>query len=53
MAMGLVCYCKNVTEEEIIDHVAIRQCCSSIADIQRHIGANTGNQCKKMNPSGS
>ena len=53
MAMGLVCYCKNVTEEEIIDHVAIRQCCSSLEDIQRHTGANTGNQCKKMNPSGS
>ena len=51
--MGLVCYCKNVTEEEIIDHVAIKQCCSSIEDIQRHTRANTGNQCKVMNPSGA
>ncbi len=50
--MGLVCYCMNVTEEEIIDHVAIRRCCSCIEDIQRHTGANTGNRCAVMNPSG-
>ena len=51
--MGLVCYCKNVTEEELIDHVAIRRCCSSIEDIQRHTGANTGDRCAVMNPSGA
>ena len=51
--MGIVCYCKNVTEEEIIDHVAITHCCSSIEEIQNHTGANTGNQCHVMNPSGT
>ena len=35
------------------DHVAIKQCCSSIEDIQRHTRANTGNQCTVMNPSGT
>ena len=51
--MGLVCYCKNVTEEDIIDHVANWRCCSSIEDIQRHTGANTGDRCAVMNPSGA
>ena len=51
--MGLVCYCLNVTEEEIIDHVAIKQCCSSIEDIQNHTGANTGDRCYELNPSGT
>ena len=50
--MGLVCYCLKVTEEEIIDHVANKQCCNSIEDIQKHTGANTGNQCLIMNPKG-
>jgi len=51
--MDLVCYCLNVTEKEIINHVAIKQCCSSIEDIQKHTGANTGHHCHEMNPSGS
>ena len=51
--MGLVCYCMNVTEEEIFEHVAIKQCCTTIEDIQEHTGANTGSQCKAMNPAGT
>ena len=51
--MGMVCYCMNVTEEEIIDHVAAKQCCSTLEDIQRHTGANTGHQCAIKNPSGT
>ena len=48
-----VCFCKNVTEADIIEHVAIRQCCSTLEDIQKHTGANTGNQCHLKNPSGT
>ncbi|EAX48740.1 conserved hypothetical protein [Thermosinus carboxydivorans Nor1] len=48
----IVCYCKNVTEEEIIEHVAVRKCCSSLEDIQRHTGANTGAECHIKNPAG-
>lgn len=43
--MAIVCYCKNISEEDIIDHVAYKKCCSNIEDIQKHTGANTGNQC--------
>jgi len=49
--MAVVCYCKNVSEEEIIDHVAIKQCCTTIEDIQKHTGANTGSLCHIKNPS--
>ena len=48
----IICYCKNVTEAEIIEHVAVRQCCATIEDIQAHTGANTGNQCHIKNPAG-
>ncbi len=51
--MGVVCYCKNVTEDEIIEHVAVKQCCGTLEDVQRHTGANTGNQCATKNPSGT
>lgn len=50
--LTIVCYCKNVTEEEIIEHVAVRKCCSSLEDIQRHTGANTGTECHIKNPAG-
>ncbi len=50
--MLIICYCRNVSEEEIINHVAYMKCCSTIEDIQRHTGANTGNQCRVKNPSG-
>lgn len=49
---AIVCYCKNVTEADIIEHVAVRKCCSTIEDIQTHTGANTGTQCHEKNPAG-
>lgn len=49
----IICYCKNVTEGEIIEHVAIQGCCSTIEDIQAHTGANTGDQCHIKNPAGT
>ena len=47
-----ICYCENVTDAEILDHVAKRQCCSNIEDIQAHTGANTGKDCLTKNPTG-
>ena len=49
----IVCFCKNVTEAEIIKHIAINRCCLTIEDIQAHTGANTGNQCHSKNPAGT
>ena len=48
-----VCYCKNVSEEDIIEHITVRGCCSSIKDIQDHTGANTGKECLTENPAGT
>ena len=48
----MICHCRQVTEAEILEHVAVRQCCSTIGDIQAHTGANTGNQCREKNPTG-
>lgn len=48
----MICYCQQVTEAEILEHMAVRQCCSTIGDIQAHTGANTGNQCREKNPAG-
>lgn len=45
-----VCYCKNVTEAEIVK--AIKNGANSLIDIQQITGACTGNQCKELNPSG-
>lgn len=47
-----ICYCANVTEEEILYHVAVAQCCSTLEDIKRHTGANTGCECLTKNPAG-
>lgn len=47
-----ICYCANVTEEEILHHVAAVQCCSTLEDIKRHTGANTGCECLTKNPAG-
>lgn len=47
----LVCYCAGVTDAEILAHLE-RGCCSSLADIQNHTGANTGGQCLTKNPAG-
>lgn len=42
----------NVTEEEILYHVAEAQCCLTLEDIKRHTGANTGCECLTKNPAG-
>ncbi len=47
-----VCYCKQVTEETLLNHIVHRQCCHTLTDIQRHTGANTGNQCHLTHPAG-
>ena len=47
-----ICYCAKVTEEEILQHVAVVQCCSTLEDIKRHTGANTGCECLTKNPAG-
>jgi len=43
----------NVTEAEIVEHVAVRRCCTTLEDIQAHTGANTGSQCPAKNPAGT
>ncbi len=47
-----VCYCRNVTEADIIEHIANLECCEDIQDIQNHTGANTGTACLTKNPAG-
>lgn len=47
-----ICYCKNVTDADILEHVVNRQCCSNLEDIQEHTGANTGKECLLKNPTG-
>jgi len=49
----IVCYCKNVTEREIIEHIAVKKCCSNLDDIQHHTGANTGTECHIKTPAGT
>ncbi|SHH26217.1 BFD-like [2Fe-2S] binding domain-containing protein [Thermosyntropha lipolytica DSM 11003] len=48
-----VCYCQQVTDEEIWKHVAVDKCCSTLEDIQKHTGANTGCRCVETNPAGT
>ena len=47
-----ICYCQDVTDAEIWEHVAINRCCTSLEDIQAHTGANTGCQCNLRSPTG-
>ena len=47
-----ICYCANVTDEEILYHVAEIQCCLTLDDIKRHTGANKGCECITKNPAG-
>lgn len=47
-----ICYCKDVSDVDIFEHVAIKQCCTSLEDVQQHTGANTGNECLIKNPTG-
>ncbi|BCV21209.1 (2Fe-2S)-binding protein [Moorella sp. Hama-1] len=48
-----ICYCKNVTDTEILDHIVNQQCCHNLKDIQEHTGANTGHECLTKNPAGT
>ncbi|SHE39298.1 BFD-like [2Fe-2S] binding domain-containing protein [Desulforamulus putei DSM 12395] len=48
-----VCYCKNVSTKDIIDHVRIKNCCHNLRDIQEHTGANSGKECLIKNPAGT
>ena len=50
MKKNIICYCLNVSEEEIIH--AIRTGAKTLKDIQKATKACTGNQCKQLNPSG-
>jgi hypothetical protein len=48
-----VCYCKDVTKADIIEHISERRCCDDIKDIQEHTEANTGKECLIKNPAGT
>lgn len=48
-----VCYCKNVSKDEIYNHIAVRKCCEDLKNIQEHTGANTGRECLTKNPAGT
>ncbi len=47
-----VCYCKQVTEERILDEILVKRCCDSLEDIKQYTQANTGRFCHITNPSG-
>lgn len=46
----IICYCSNVTEQQIID--AVHAGARTLKDIQRMTSACTVGNCKEMNPSG-
>lgn len=48
-----VCYCKGVSEADIVEHITIRGCCNNIQDLQQHTGVNTGRACLTNNPAGT
>ena len=47
---SIICYCKNITEEEIKN--AIKNGAKTLKDIQVQTKACTGNECSTLNPSG-
>lgn len=47
-----ICYCKDVTDEDILNHIVKKQCCTTMDDIKAHTGANTGKECLTKNPTG-
>lgn len=49
--MEYICYCDQVTEEEII--TAIRQGARNLRDIRRMTGAMTHCDCEHKNPKGT
>lgn len=48
-----VCYCKDVSTKDIMDHLTVMDCCHNLQDIQHHIGANMGKECLIKNPAGA
>ena len=48
-----VCYCRDVTQGDVLEHIVVRRCCDSLRDIQEHTGANTGRECATRNPAGA
>ncbi|MBE3573288.1 MAG: (2Fe-2S)-binding protein [Moorella humiferrea] len=49
----IICYCNNVTDREILEHIVNRQCCHNLQDIREHTGANGGRECLIKNPAGT
>ncbi len=47
-----VCYCLQVTEEQIAEEILQKKCCTTLQDIQRFTRAGTGKWCLTTNPSG-
>jgi len=47
-----VCYCMNVTEEDIIEEIQVKRCCDSLEDIKEYTRARTGKLCHITNPAG-
>jgi len=48
-----VCYCQDVAQGEIYNHVALQKCCQDLKAIQEHTAANTGQDCLTKNPAGT
>lgn len=49
----IICYCNNVTDSEILDHIVTMQCCHNLNDIRKHTRANAGHDCLTKNPAGT
>lgn len=47
----IVCYCSNVTEQEIVD--AVNNGAKSLSDIMDATGACTVGRCKELHPEGT
>lgn len=47
-----LCYCLQVTEEQIIEEIVEKRCCFSLQDIIAYTKAGTGKWCFITNPSG-
>lgn len=47
-----VCYCTNVTAEDIAEEIQVKGCCKSLEDIMRYTHARTGKFCHITNPAG-
>jgi len=47
-----ICYCLQVTEEQIADEILNKRCCDSLEDIEAYTKAGTGKWCLTTNPSG-